>query len=62
MVVNPEKFQTIVVKKNAKMKDSYPLNINDLKINSETSVKLLGIETDNRLSISKLIWLLTSFR
>ena len=62
MVVNPEKFQTIIVKKNAKMKDSYPLNINDLKINSETSVKLLGIETDNRLSISKLIWLLTSFR
>ena len=54
MVVNPEKFQTIVVKKNAKMKDSYPLNINDLKINSETSVKLLGIETDNRLSISTL--------
>ena len=31
MIVNPEKFQTIVVKKNAKMKDSYPLNINDLK-------------------------------
>ena len=27
MIVNPEKFQAIVVKKNAKMKDSYPLNI-----------------------------------
>ena len=32
MIVNPQKFQTIVVKKNAKMKDSYPLNINDLTI------------------------------
>ena len=34
MIVNPEKFPAIVVKKNAKMKDSYPLNINDLTINS----------------------------
>ena len=32
------------------MKDSYPLNINDLTINSENSVKLLGIEIDNKLS------------
>ena len=39
MIVNPEKFPAIVVKKNAKMKDSYPLNINDQTINSENSVK-----------------------
>ena len=26
MIINPEKFQAIVVKKNAKMKNSYPLN------------------------------------
>ena len=32
------KFQAILVKKNAKIKYSYPLNINDLKINSENSV------------------------
>ena len=50
MIVNPEKFQAIVVNK---MKDSYPLNINDLTINSENSVKLLGIEIDNRLSFEK---------
>ena len=37
------------------MKDSYPLNINDLTINSENSVKLLGIEIDNRLSFEKHI-------
>ena len=53
MIVNPEKFQAIVVKRNAKMKDSYPLNINDLTINYENSVKLLGIEIDNRLSFEK---------
>ena len=53
MIVNPEKFQAIVVKRNAKMKDSYPLNINDLTSNYENSVKLLGIEIDKRLSFEK---------
>ena len=45
MIVYPENFQVIVIKNNAKMKDSYPFNINDLTINSGNSVKLLGIET-----------------
>ena len=31
------------------MKDSYPLNIYDLTVNSENSLKLLGIEIDNKL-------------
>ena len=34
MIFNSEKFQTIVVMRNAKMRDSYPLNINDLTTNS----------------------------
>ena len=46
MIVSPEKFQATVVKKNAKMKDSYPLNIIDLTMNSENSGKLIGIEID----------------
>ena len=37
------------------MKDSYPLNINDLTINSENSVKRLGIEKDNKLSFEQHI-------
>ena len=44
VIVNPEKFQAIVGKKNAKMKYSYPLDINGLTINTENSVKLFGIE------------------
>ena len=55
MIVNPEKFQAIAVKKNAKMKDSYPLNINDLTINSKNSVKLLGIEIDSKLPFGQHI-------
>ena len=56
MIVNLEKLQAIVVKKEkkAKMKDPYPLNINDLTIHSQNSVKLLGIEIDNKLSFSTL--------
>ena len=39
IIVNPYKFQAIVVKRNKKMKDSYSLNIKQEVINSENSVK-----------------------
>ena len=55
MIVNLDKFQAIIVKKNAKIKDSYPLKINDQIINSENSVKLLGIEIDSKLSFDRHI-------
>ena len=50
-----EKFQTIVIKRDAKMKGSYPLNINNLTINSESRVKLPGIEIGNKLSFEQRI-------
>ena len=50
MIVNPDKFQAIVVKRKNKMKDSYTLNIKQEVINSENCVKLLGVEIDNKLS------------
>ena len=53
MIVNPAKFQAIVVKKNCRIKDSYALNINNQTINSENCVKLLGIEIDSTLSFNK---------
>ena len=52
MIVNPAKFQAIVVKKNCRIKDSYPVNINNQTINSENCVKLLGIEIDSTLSFN----------
>ena len=51
-------FRAIVFKKNAKMKDSYPLNVNDLTINSENSLKLLGIKIDKKLSFEQHIFTL----
>ena len=47
MIVNPDKLQGIIVKRNNKMKDSYPLNINQEVINSENYVNLLWVEIDN---------------
>ena len=57
MIVNPDKFQAIVAKRNDKMKDSCSLNISQKVINSENCVKLLSVEIDNKLSfeISTLI-------
>ena len=49
MIVNPDKFQAIVVKKNCRMKDYHALNINNQTIDSENCAKLLGIEIDNTL-------------
>ena len=55
MIVNPDKFQAIVLKKNCRMKDFYALNINNKTINSENCVKLLEMEIDNTLSFNKHI-------
>ena len=55
MIVNPDKFQAIVVKRNSKLKDSYSLNINQEVINSENSLNLLGVEIYNKLSFKKHI-------
>ena len=55
MIVSPAKFQATVLKKNVKMKDSYPFNINGPTINSENSAKLFGIEIDNKLPFEQHI-------
>ena len=55
MIVYPNKFQAIIIRKTCRMKDSYALNINKQTINSENCVKLLGIEIVNTLSFDKHI-------
>ena len=50
IIVNRDKFQTIVIKKSCRMKDSYALNINNQTINSEKCIKLLVIKKYNTLS------------
>ena len=55
MIVNHNKLQAIIVKRNNKMKDSYPLIMKQEVINFEKCVKLDGVEIDNKLSFEKYI-------
>ena len=53
MIVNPDKFQAIIIKRNSNMEDQYTRNIDGNQVNSEKSVKLLGISVDNKLSFEE---------
>ena len=55
MIVNPKKYQAIVLNRGCRMDDSFALNISNQTINSENFVKLLGIEINNKLSCEKHI-------
>ena len=59
MIVNPDKFQLMLLQKSTKKVIQEKLQIDNNEIESENSVTLLGIPIDNRLSfddhISKLI-------
>ena len=55
MLGNPGKFQTIVVRRNSHMLDTYPLNINGEIINSDKSDKLLRINIYNKLNFDEHI-------
>ena len=50
MIVNPDKFQAIVMNKHGKMNNSYKINIGSTQIKSKTSVDLLGINIVNMLN------------
>ena len=55
MIVNPKKFQTIIIKRQNKSNHNYCLTINNVEIKSKKSVTLLGIEIDNTLKIEKQV-------
>ena len=49
MIVNPGKFPAMVINRSGKMENKHEMYIENKKITSEHSVKLLGIEIDNQL-------------
>ena len=53
MIVNTDKFQAIIVKRNSDMCNQYTLNIDGNQVTSEKSVKLLGINIDTKLSFDE---------
>ena len=55
MIVNPDKFQAIIEKRISDMCNQYTLNIDGNQVTSEKSVKLLGINIDNKLSFDEQV-------
>ena len=53
MIVNADKFEAIIVKRNSDMCNQYTINIDGNQVTSEKSVKLLGINIDNKLSFDE---------
>ena len=49
MIVNLEKFQTIIIAIKGQNNNPTKINIDWKKVNSETSVLLLGLEIDSKL-------------
>ena len=54
MKVNPEKFQTLIVKQSNKLND-IELNISGQTIKPTSCVKLLGVFIDDQLSLDKYV-------
>ena len=50
MIVNPGKFQAIVINRYGKLENKHEMYIDDKKLTSEHAVELLGIEIDNQLN------------
>ena len=55
MIVNPDKFQAIIIDKKGQSNNPSKLNINGKEIESLNSVSLLGIEIDSKLNFDKHI-------
>ena len=58
MIINADKFQAIIVKRNLDMFNQYTLNIDGNQVTSEKSVKLLGINIDIKLSFDEPVSLI----
>ena len=55
MIINAEKFQAIIIDKKGQNNNPTEINIDEKKVNSESSVLLLGSEIDSKLNFDKRI-------
>ena len=55
IIVNPDKYQAIILNMSNKMNNEYFSNIREANLTSEKSVTLLGIKVDNKLSFDNHI-------
>ena len=55
MIVNRDNFQAIIIGRKNQLNNPTSIKINDININSENSVRLLGLEIDGKLNFDKHI-------
>ena len=55
MIVNPDKFQAIIIDRKNQQNNPTSMKINYININSENGVRLLGSEIDRKLNFDKHI-------
>ncbi len=55
MIANPDKFKSIVLKKPSIKTDDININVGNMQIKPATSVKLLGLDIDDKLNFRKYI-------
>ena len=60
MILNPKKFQAIIINRQNRSNDNCCLTISNVEIKSKESVTLLGIEIDNKFNYGPLIWHFTT--
>ena len=53
MIVNPDKFQAIIIDRKDQQNNHTSIKINDINSKSENSVRLLGLEIDKKLNFGK---------
>ena len=52
MIINPDKFQAIILGRNKSNLTHFPLTIDNQTIKSVTSVELLGVHLDDKLNFN----------
>ena len=55
MIVNPDKFQAMVLGSRHKQKETISPKINGIEIKGQSSITLLGVEIENELNFSNHI-------
>ena len=55
MIVNPDKFQAIIINKHSRLHESFKLKVGTYEIETQNCVELLGIEIDDKLNFKKHI-------
>ena len=59
MIVNPDKFQAIVINRKPTDNTTFLLNLDSKEIETSSEITLLGIDIDNNLSFNSHIHNLT---